>query len=281
MRVTNEKVVHPDESLRFLRFEVARFAAGRHRHRHLELTWVERGRGSRYVGDDIQPFGPDDLVLVGPGVPHCWISARGDGPCVATVVQFPPELLAQEALPELRALVPLGTLAARGLLVGGASAESVRALLVAMRAAAPLARLGLLLEALSAIAQGTSDRSALARRAVRAPSPRGAQARVDRVLDWIRRHYPRRLRIADAARIAHVSPRAFSRFFRREVGKTFVAYVNDVRCSEARVRLAEPSARIEDVARACGFPTLSNFNAQFRRRTGRSPREYRRAPELP
>jgi AraC-like DNA-binding protein len=30
------------------------------------------------------------------------------------------------------------------------------------------------------------------------------------------------------------------------------------------------------VAAACGFPTMSNFNVQFRRRMGMSPREYRR-----
>ncbi|OYU68466.1 MAG: hypothetical protein CFE45_42605, partial [Burkholderiales bacterium PBB5] len=32
---------------------------------------------------------------------------------------------------------------------------------------------------------------------------------------------------------------------------------------------------IAQIAQACGFPTLSNFGEQFRRRYGMSPRDFR------
>jgi AraC-like DNA-binding protein len=75
--------------------------------------------------------------------------------------------------------------------------------------------------------------------------------------------------------VAHVSPAAFGRFFQREVGKSFTAYVNDARCGWAALRLTQGRERIADIAQACGFPTLSNFGEQFRRRYGVAPRDFR------
>ena len=74
MRAIQEHITHPDQSFRFLRFEVDAFGGGRHRHRQLELTWVERGAGVRFVGDSAEPFADGDLVLLGANVPHTWIS---------------------------------------------------------------------------------------------------------------------------------------------------------------------------------------------------------------
>ena len=81
---------------------------------------------------------------------------------------------------------------------------------------------------------------------------------------------------SDAARVAHVSPAAFSRFFSRETGKTWTAYVNDVRCSEAAVRLRQGRRPVAEVAQDCGYRTLSHFNREFRARFGAAPSDYRR-----
>ena len=75
--------------------------------------------------------------------------------------------------------------------------------------------------------------------------------------------------------MAHVTPAAFSRYFHREVGKTFTRYLNDVRCSQACVRLRQTAKPVAVVAAECGFATLSHFNRQFRLRHGVAPREFR------
>jgi AraC-like DNA-binding protein len=99
--------------------------------------------------------------------------------------------------------------------------------------------------------------------------------RIDGVLGWIRRHMARELTVAAAAGVARVTPGAFSRYFRHEVGKTFTEYVNDVRCSEACVLLRRSDKAVAVVAQQCGFSTLSHFNRQFRLRYGMTPREFR------
>jgi AraC-like DNA-binding protein len=83
------------------------------------------------------------------------------------------------------------------------------------------------------------------------------------------------LNVHDAARVAHVSPAAFSRFFRRETGKTWSDYVNDVRCSEACVALRQSDKPVAHIALDCGYRTLSHFNRAFRARLGVTPSAYR------
>jgi AraC-like DNA-binding protein len=102
--------------------------------------------------------------------------------------------------------------------------------------------------------------------------------RIARVIDWVHRHYARALTVEAAARLVHISPAAFSRFFSREVGKTFTQYINDVRCSEACIRLRSSDKPVALIAQECGFDTMSHFNRQFRARTGASPLAYRREP---
>jgi len=277
MRVLNEHVTHPDQSLRFLRFEVDAFRVERHRHRQLELTWVERGVGLRYVGDNVAPFESGDLVLLGVDLPHAWVSsaARTETTSVASVVQFPLALFEQPAFPELIAARPLAEQATRGLSIRGAAAQAVTALLVAMATADRYGRLAALIRILGILSDQPDDLVPVAASPMRAGAEAGSVRRIDRVTEWIARDLRREFGVDDAARLAGVSPAAFSRFFRREAGKPFSTYVNDVRCGEACVKLRQSRKPIAIVAAECGFASISHFNRQFRQRLGVTPRQYR------
>lgn len=281
MRVIQEQVKHPDRAFRFLRFETQAFRGDRHRHRQVELTWIEAGVGMRFVGDAVEPFGPGDLVLLGSNVPHGWVSARRGGASRvgATVVQFAPELLSDPMLPELAGLLPLARRAGAGLRITGSAARDVTRVLSRMRTVGPIAQLAALVELLALL-----DRHAHALRRIASrgaptsdaaePEAR-AQRRIDATIDWIHRNAARDLRVADLARVAHVTPAAFSRFFRRESGKTFTRYLNDLRCGEACLRLQTSDRPVAAIAHECGYLTLSHFNRQFRLRYGTTPSRYR------
>jgi AraC-like DNA-binding protein len=58
-------------------------------------------------------------------------------------------------------------------------------------------------------------------------------------------------------------------------GRTFPAFVNQLRVGRACRLLAENEHKIIDIALACGFTNLSNFNRQFRRMKRITPREFR------
>lgn len=280
MRIALERVTHPDRAFRLLRLELDAFRGQRHRHAELELTWIEAGAGVRFVGDSAAPFAAGDLVLLGPDVPHAWVSSgAGAGRAVATVLQFPQALLAQPGLPELQALRPLAERARMGLRITGTGQHCITRVLRGMPGADALGRLASLLQVLQCLAEHPQDLHTIANSAAvgAGDTAAGRMRRIDRVIDWVHRHLAGDLRLQDAARVAHVSPAAFSRYFRRETGKTWSAYVNDVRCSEACVALRQSDKPVAHIALDCGYRTLSHFNRAFRARLGVTPSAYRDA----
>ena len=65
-----------------------------HYHPEYELTFIVKGKGRRLVGDSHQYFESGDLVLIGPELPHTWVSDSGlKGNCEAVVIQFSVEFI--------------------------------------------------------------------------------------------------------------------------------------------------------------------------------------------
>ena len=292
MKIFREAVRHPDESLRLLHLELPTFEGGLHRHAHAELTWIERGQGLRWVGDSVEPFFDGDLVLVGGEVAHLWAS-RGPQPaagCAATVLQFKPDWAARTGLPELAGVSPLLLRATLGLEIRGDTRLEVQRGLLRLRQVTAARRVATMVDLLATLMEGAADLRELSTRisggttAADGPAdgpvdvPVNGSAggqRVDRVLNWIEEHLAEDLRVEDAAAVAHVSAAAFGRFFRREVGKSFTEYVNDARCGWAALQLIQGREPIAHIAQSCGFPTLSHFGEQFRRRYRQAPRAFR------
>jgi transcriptional regulator GlxA family with amidase domain len=78
------------------------------------------------------------------------------------------------------------------------------------------------------------------------------------------------------ARAAHVSPRHFSRSFRRTFGETPYQYLLTRRIERARHLLRTTDLRVAEVCLAVGFTSVGSFTTTFRRHVGVSPTTYRR-----
>jgi AraC-like DNA-binding protein/ligand-binding sensor protein len=104
-----------------------------------------------------------------------------------------------------------------------------------------------------------------------------ARPEVRRARDYIRQHHREALSLEEVARDAGLSPAYFSALFSRETGATYSAFLQRTRVEAAKRLLRETDRRVTDVAFEAGFGSLPHFNHVFRRLTGSSPREYRRA----
>jgi AraC-like DNA-binding protein len=84
------------------------------------------------------------------------------------------------------------------------------------------------------------------------------------------------LTLGEIARSVHASTFHFCKIFKRATGMTFTQYLSMVRIAKAKKLLANPQARITEVAYESGFASLTHFNRMFRRIAGQSPTEFRR-----
>ena len=70
-----------------------------HYHPELELHYVIKGEGVRFIGDNISNFVPDEMVLLGENLPHTWrckdeyFQGNPDLKTEAMVVHFLPDCL--------------------------------------------------------------------------------------------------------------------------------------------------------------------------------------------
>jgi hypothetical protein len=98
-------------------FAVPRFQFHWHFHPEYELTLITSGKGKRMVGDSYEDFHEHDLVLIGPQVPHTWVSDKSiKTKPSAAVIQFTEDFI--ESLtnyPECTSIRTLLTRSQKGL----------------------------------------------------------------------------------------------------------------------------------------------------------------------
>jgi transcriptional regulator GlxA family with amidase domain len=103
--------------------------------------------------------------------------------------------------------------------------------------------------------------------------------RVPRVLAFARRHLREELTIERLADIAHLSPRQFSRVFRRETGRSPARAIEILRCEAAQLMLEQGRLPVAEIARAAGFGGRERMRRSFIRALGETPRAIRNASE--
>ena len=103
-----------------------------------------------------------------------------------------------------------------------------------------------------------------------------SRPRLRRVSEYVRTHLGEDLTVEDMAAVINISPHHFSRLFRATTGETPYQFVMRQRLEEAERLLLETDAPIAEIAERVGHRDASHFASIFRRRTGLTPRAYRR-----
>ncbi len=257
-----------------------------HFHPEYQITLVLKSSGYRLVGDSLAPLKPGDLVLVGANLPHVWHQDQDQDrdrsvPGVhAIIIRFLETFLGNDFLevPEVAALRRLFRRARRGLEVTGRTRELLAGRIHRLPDLAGLARVAELLWILNTLAQ-SPELKPIASVDFDANISTEDQGRVQRVISRIHQRLAEPIDRAALAAEAHLSVTAFSRFFKRRIGKTMPQYVMELRIGRACRLLADPNRKVADLALDCGFQNLANFNRCFRQVTGQTPSEYRRRLE--
>ncbi|HVU23021.1 MAG TPA: AraC family transcriptional regulator [Opitutus sp.] len=272
--------LHEGSSLRCVRTTGERFSTVWHSHPELELLLVERSRGMRFVGDSAEPFGPGDLVLVGPNVPHVWLTSDRPRPLrhdhtASVLIQFREDLLGGHGRkpPEFGAIARLLERSRPGVHFAGAEAAAAARRMIHLSRTAGVERLTGLLELLDFLARARAQRPLSGARD--GPRLKIADARrIDAVRRYVERNLGRTIRQPRAAALARLGPARFSTFFRQRMGCTFSTYVARLRVARVVTLLTEERMNISTACYASGFNSLSSFNHHFRALKGMSPRAF-------
>lgn len=95
------------------------------------------------------------------------------------------------------------------------------------------------------------------------------------VRTWLSMRFDQQMTLDDMASQAKMSVRSFSRAFASECGETPMAYLEGLRCDQAKTLLLDSDLPLKTVAFRSGFSSDEQMRKVFRRRFALSPRDYR------
>lgn len=261
------------------------FPAPWHYHPEYELVLVTKSTGRRMVGDHIGYFEDEDLVFLGPGLPHVWVNDteyndQSDLEADAIVIHFEGSFLGEDFIniPEMENFRKFLKLSSRGMAIKGVTRKKINELMKKMmQADYGMLRLSLLLKIFDVLSDYPEYES-LASPGYLLQTRAGNDAdRFSKVTEYIMRNFDRDIALPEIAGVANMAMTTFCNFFKKYYGVTFVEYLHAVRIGHACKLLSEKNQdTVIDIAYECGFNNLAHFNRQFKRLKKMTPTEYRK-----
>jgi len=259
-----------------------------HKHSFGEFLLCVSGEGQQILPDGVVEMSRGDVFYFPPGWMHIGNGHPSGESCMSGVFHNGPNLLSEtldgdaEAAAFMKALstepdkrrfrVPLSRDGFEEVLV------LFRRMLLELKARLPgssSALKGIFLETLAAMMRNPG-RGGEAQRGGRRRS--SAEERMKDACRFIDANFMLPLDVDRMASATGMSRSHFHAKFPEFAGRPFLDYLNERRVEEARRLLVEcPSMPVPQVARSCGFSSLSRFYAEFKRRTGEPPLDYAKA----
>jgi AraC-like DNA-binding protein len=254
-----------------------------HFHSEYQLFTVLKGRGTRFIGDHMQSFKEGDMVFTGPNLPHLWRSdnsyfdSKNGLETHGVVIYFPDDFLGNSvfAMDEFEEIAQVLQKSERGIEINGKTNQAIRLMmqeLLYMKGGQSIIQL---LQILNKMVD-SADCQPITQAGYINLNKESETDRMGQVYEFVMKNFKEKITLEEVSEIANLSVSAFSRYFKTRVNKSFSDFLSEVRISHACKLLHEAEMNISEISFECGFFTLSNFNKQFKERTGKTPLAYKK-----
>ena len=254
-----------------------------HHHPEYELVLIIQGNGRRMVGDHVARFGINDLVFLGPYLPHQWVCEIDqddleNGPHdEAFVIQFAYDFLGSKffEIPENRSLKRFLIESTRGYEIYGKDKSKIISILHRMCDMNDIQRLYALFSIFE-IMGSLSEYHLLASPGSIGNFSTRENDPMQMALQYILQNFQNKIRIQDLLELTNMSYASFYPSFKKAYMMPFKDYLLNVRVGYACKLLTDGSMHISEIAYDSGFENLSNFNRQFKKIKEITPSQFQR-----
>lgn len=101
--------------------------------------------------------------------------------------------------------------------------------------------------------------------------------RIQNAVTYMNRFYTQNIAIGHMAKTRNMTREAFSRLFKKEMGRSPFDYISNLRMSKARLLLHSSTQPIKSVAQLVGYSDQYYFSRLFKKHHGLSPKAYRKS----
>lgn len=255
----------------------AKFDYQMHFHSDYELNLVLNASGKRLVGDSLENFGDEELILLGPNIPHAWKAPTDEKTHVITL-QFQDKIL-HSFLLEKRLFSSVKLMLERSFRGIDFSSDTKKRVIPRLLNLTQSQGFNTYLEFFSILYELsiTPDHRLLASSSYDVSNVirESKSRRIAKVCDYINENFNRPILTSEVAELIGMTESAFSHFFKKRTNRSFIIYLNEIRIGHATKLLLETTHSIAEISFLCGFSNISNFNRTFKKIKGATPSEYR------
>ncbi|MFZ4261556.1 AraC family transcriptional regulator [Sphingobacterium sp. HJSM2_6] len=249
-----------------------------HYHPEMELHYVIKGQGLKFIGDNISNFQEDEMVLLGSNIPHTWkchIPKESDHYVEAMVLHFHPDSLGKEFLhlPETFELLKLLNSSKTGLYILGDTKQKVKEYMINMLESSKLRKVIYLLEIFDILSQ-TKHYSPITQDYANSKFNSIDEERMNSIFNYTFKHFREKIYVEEVANIVSLSVTSFCRYFKQMANKSYFDFLTEVRLNHACRLLINSNYAIKQIAEDAGFENTSNFYRHFKILKQCTPKEY-------
>ncbi len=262
------------------REQVSYFGNPWHFHDELEITFVLKSEGTKFIGDHISAFKPGEVILLGSRLPHYWHNdsqyyqnVEGNS-AEAIIIRFNENYAGSDFLkiPPMKPVLELLNNAKRGIAICSEHLDLQQKLIHFLKLTEAQKIIGLTEILLSIATEKKYDYLCSIGYAHQYKS--NDIEKIDRVYNYVLSNFKDDISVTDIALKCNMNTAAFCRYFKKKTGKTFKDFMNEIRLGNAVGLLLTGDLNMAEVAFESGFNNPSYFNRLFKRRNGITPKAY-------
>ncbi|HMQ06710.1 MAG TPA: AraC family transcriptional regulator [Saprospiraceae bacterium] len=249
-----------------------------HFHPEMELVYIESGSGKRHIGNHVSYYNGGDLIFIGSNLPHYGFTDRFSSATGEIVIQMREDFLGEGFfnIPEMRMVKAMFERSKAGLVFYGKTREIVAERLFDLLHMDGVEKLTAFIHILQVLAKSKEYHS-LNASGVSLVLHQQDNDRIDRIYAYVQKRFKDDITLEEASELVNMTIPAFCRYFKKLTKKTFIQFVHEFRVVHACKLLSEEAMTITEICYESGFNNFSHFTRVFKKVTGKSPSEYRKA----
>ncbi|MBK5722965.1 helix-turn-helix domain-containing protein [Dysgonomonas sp. Marseille-P4677] len=247
-----------------------------HEQKTWELSYIITGSGTRIIGDMIEPFSRNEIILIPPNIPHCWsfdeLDADENGKIENITITFSDRFIEKCAstFSELDSYIKRIQQNTEAIAFGGNTLHELQYLLKAMTTQTEIDRLASLIKILALISS-PENTNAVSKPIVEDKKTK----RMQKILLYIMNNYQNPITLDEMAKLVDLDRSSFCIFFKKMVGKTFFSYLIEYRIEASCQMITKTNMTISEICYASGFKDVPYYNRIFKKIKNTTPTEYR------
>jgi Response regulator containing CheY-like receiver domain and AraC-type DNA-binding domain len=98
---------------------------------------------------------------------------------------------------------------------------------------------------------------------------------INRAIEYMKMHCHENISQTEVAEYVGLNPSYFSRYFKEEIGQSFMDYMKKLRIEKAKELIGSTNMKIYEISEALGYQSVQYFTTLFKTMVGLTPQEYK------